>query len=216
MGQQQTVQELSNQMQRMNESQMCLPWTWYLAVYMQLCLLLALTICLLTLGPLYQIICLFLHIGFFIYSTIRKAIIINDIASIIEETGNSKIGLLRPSRNIFLFAQQFILPFEYYNSFFLFGVLPGYLFFCYLEKEINEESIQERARGSVAESNDNSNIKVYQRSGFGPYRSNMTTTHNHLMITLKQWKKSNLWRFVTFLIALIIWIFCTYLDHNYA
>lgn len=125
----------------MNESQMCLPWTWFLAVYVQLCVLFAITVCLLSLGPLSQIFCIFCHIGLYIYSIIRKALIIYDLAVLLDQSNNSMAGILRPTRNIFLFAQQYILPFEYYESFFVFGVVPGYLFFCYLEKEITEESI---------------------------------------------------------------------------
>ena len=207
-------------MYRMNESQMCLPWTWYLAVYMQLCLILTVTITLLSIGPLNQIFCVTCHVGMFLYSIFRKALILNSIASLLDETGNSKIGLLRPSRNIILFAQQYILPFEYYNSFFLFGAIPGYLFFCYLEKEITEESIQERRSLSAPGSEGNeigittNNIKVVPtRSRFDPYRSNMSSSQNQLMILLKQWKKSNLWRFISFIVALFIWIFCTIMDH---
>lgn len=123
---------------------MCLPWTWIIAVYMQLCLLLSVTFCFLCGGLILQMICVGCHVIIFFVSFIVKILETNKVVDLMVETGNSTSGILRPSRNIFMFARWYILPFEYYNSFFLFGVIPGYIFFCYLEREIIEESIQYR------------------------------------------------------------------------
>ena len=59
-----------------------------------------------------------------------------------------------------------------------------------------------------------SQSKVMPRSSFGPYRTNLTSSQNKLMKYLKQWKKSIMWRLLTFVLAMTIWICCTIEEHN--
>lgn len=51
-------------------------------------------------------------------------------------------GLLNPARNYLYFSEYYVTPMEHYMSFFLLGALPGYIFFCYIQREMAEETIQ--------------------------------------------------------------------------
>lgn len=115
---------------------MCLPQTWFISVYMQLSMLLPLYLFFFFWFPFRtKIFCLSLTVLMAIYKITRTLIIANQMSN----AGLETTGLVNPARNVSFFTGVFSLPFEHFTAFVVFGAHAGLIFHFYFERRLTQE-----------------------------------------------------------------------------
>ena len=113
----------------------CLPHTWFMAVYLQLSLLLPVLLYFFLHYPFYSKL---LHILGCISSLVWKYIVINVTYEDMASAGISTVGMTNPARNVHLFARLYSMPYDNYLTFVAIGAFSGLIFFDYVSHKVDQ------------------------------------------------------------------------------
>lgn len=123
----------------MEQNGACLPWTWFMAVYVQLSVALPFCIYLYFRYPKFAMIG---HVVLIIGSLLRKYLIVTSLFNDLQALGISTAGLANPARNIVYFTKQYTSPLEHYLTFMVFGAQSGYIFYFYIQRMVDSRADQ--------------------------------------------------------------------------
>ena len=132
----QNLRTLAGSQQSVERDGACLPWTWFMAVYMQLSIALPFCLYLYFRYPKFAMVG---HVVLIIGSLLSKYLTVTSLFNDLQALNMSTAGLVNPARNTIYFAEQYASPLNHYLTFMVFGAQSGYIFYFYIQRMVDPQ-----------------------------------------------------------------------------